>query len=377
MKVPLFDIDLGEEEEAAVLDVLRSKWLSTGPKTAAFERAFAEALGVSHAVAVSNGTAALHLATLAAANIAPGDEIIVPSLTFVATANAARYVGAKPVFVDIGGGEDLNIDPDAVEAAVTHRTKAVIVMHYAGFPCDMERIMAIADRHGLKVIEDACHGLLSEHGGRKLGTIGNVGCFSFFSNKNMTTAEGGMVVTADPEIAARVRLLRSHGMTTMSYDRARGHATGYDVVELGYNYRLDDLRSAIGLVQLSKLPEDIVRRANLRQRYEEALAPISDIELPFAGRSNEARSNYIFPVRLKSSDAAGRDAVRAALARSGVQTSMHYPSLHRLHTFADREVRLPMTEQASDSLITLPFFKTMTGQQLTYVVEALKEALAQ
>ena len=160
MKVPLFDIDLGEEEEAAVLEVLRSKWLSTGPKTAAFEQAFAEALGVPHAVAVANGTAALHLATVAVGNIAPGDEIIVPSLTFVATANAARYVGAKPVFVDIGGGEDLNIDPDAVEAAVTRRTRAIIVMHYAGFPCDMERIMAIADRHGLKAHSrcTACHG---------------------------------------------------------------------------------------------------------------------------------------------------------------------------------------------------------------------------
>ena len=165
------------------------------------------------------------------------------------------------------------------------------------------------------------------------------------------------------------------GMTTMSYDRARGHATGYDVVDLGYNYRLDDLRSAIGLVQLAKLPEDITRRASLRQRYEEALAPISSIVVPFAGRSNEARSNYIFSVRLKSSDATGRDAVRAALAESGVQTSMHYPALHRLQTFAGAQARLPETEQASDSLITLPFFKTMTGQQLTYVVEALKEAL--
>ena len=376
MKVPLFDIDIGEEEETAVLDVLRSKWLSTGPRTAAFEEAFAAALAVPHAVAVANGTAALHLAMLALGGIGPGDEVVVPSLTFAATANAARYVGAKPVFADIRGGDDLNIDPGAIEAAITPRTKAICVMHYAGFPCDMDRIMAVAERHGLKVVEDACHGLLSEHAGRKLGTIGHVGCFSFFSNKNMTTAEGGMVVSADPEVAARVRLLRSHGMTTMSYDRARGHATSYDVVELGYNYRLDDIRSALGLVQLAKMPDDIERRTQLRRSYERALAEISDVSVPFAGGANEMRSNYIMAIRLQGADAARRDGVRRALAEEGIQTSMHYPPLHRLKTFADGAAALPGTERAGAELITLPFFKTMTGDQLAHVVSGLRNAIA-
>jgi dTDP-4-amino-4,6-dideoxygalactose transaminase len=375
MKVPLFDIDLGEEERTAVLEVLESRWLSSGPRTAAFEDAFAAALGAPHAIAVANGTAALHLAMLAVGGIGPGDEVIVPSLTFVATANAVRYVGATPVFADISGDSDLNISPFAIEAAITPRTKAIIVMHYAGFPCDMGAIMPIAERHHLRVIEDACHAVLSEYAGRKLGMIGHVGCFSFFSNKNMTTAEGGMVVTSTPEIATRVRLLRSHAMTSTSYDRERGHATGYDVTEVGYNYRLDDLRSAIGLVQLAKLPNDIARRARLRESYERALAKSADVTVPFLGHSKEMRSNYIMVIRLKA-DSARRDRVRAALSDRGIQTSMHYPPLHRLKTFADRTIKLPNTESAAASLITLPFFKTMTSEQLDHVVSGLMEAIA-
>jgi dTDP-4-amino-4,6-dideoxygalactose transaminase len=376
MGVPLFDIDLGKEEEAAVLEVLRSKWLSTGPRTVAFEKAFAAALDVPHAVAVASGTAALHVAMLALGGIGPGDEVIVPSLTFAATANAARYVGATPVFADIRGGEDLNIDPDAIEAVITARTKAICVMHYAGFPCDMDRIMPIAERHGLKVVEDACHALLSEYAGRKLGTIGHIGCFSFFANKNMTTAEGGMVASADSEIAARARLLRSHGMTTMSYERTSGHATSYDIVELGYNYRLDDMRAAIGLVQLGKMPDDIERRARLRQAYELALAAIPEVAIPFAGSANEMRSNYIMAIRLKGADAARRDGVRAALAEHGVQTSMHYPPLHRLRAFANSGASLPETERAAAELITLPFFKTMSEAQLARVIGGLRSAIA-
>ena len=280
MKVPLFDVDLGQEEEAALLETLRSKWISTGPRTEAFEQAFAEAVGAQHAIAVANGTAALHLATIGC-NIQPDDEVIVPSLTFVATANAARYVGAKVVFADVRSERDLTIDPEAIERLITPRTKAIIVMHYAGFPCDMASIMNVAARNGISVIEDACHGLLSTLNGRALGTIGRAGCFSFFPNKNMTTAEGGMVVTNEADLARRVRLLRSHAMTTVSYDRARGHAASYDVVELGYNYRLDDLRAALGIVQLSKMPEDLLSRARLRTAYEQMLSDIDEVLVPF------------------------------------------------------------------------------------------------
>jgi dTDP-4-amino-4,6-dideoxygalactose transaminase len=374
-RVPLFDLELGPEEEAALVDVLRSKWLSAGPRVAAFEQEFASALGVSHAVAVANGTAALHLAMLAA-GIGPGDEVIVPSLTFVATVNAARYVGAQPVFVDVISAERPVIDPAAIAAAITPRSRAVVVMHYGGFPCDMPEIDSVANQHGLQIIEDACHALLSEQGGRKLGSIGSFGCFSFFSNKNMTTAEGGMVVTANSEAAHRLRLLRSHGMTTLSYDRARGHASGYDVLELGFNYRMDDLRAALGLVQLRRMPEDIARRAGLRAAYEEALAGIPGLLLPFRGDNAEPRSNHLLAIVLEGSDRQRRDAVREALQLRGVQTSVHYPPAHRFGIYAGQTATLPVTERLGESLVTLPFYRRMGEAELTHVVTALRQALA-
>lgn len=374
MEVPLFDLEVGHEEEAALIEVLRSRWISTGPRVAAFESAFAEALGVPHAVAVANGTAALHLAILAA-RIGPGDEVIVPSLSFVATANAARYAGATPVFADVVSAERPAMDPASVAARITPRTRAIVVMHYGGFPCDMPAIMALAEQHGLLVIEDACHALLSEQGGRKLGGIGALGCFSFFSNKNMTTGEGGMVVTADAELAGRVKLLRSHGMTTMSYDRARGHAATYDVVELGFNYRMDDLRAAMGLVQLSRMGDDIARRAALRRDYEAALGTLDGVILPFAGDNAEPRANHLMAIVLADADATRRDAVRIALRDRGVQTSMHYPPAHLFRIYADPDTSLPVTESLANRLITLPFYRSMGAAQLEHVAESLREAL--
>jgi dTDP-4-amino-4,6-dideoxygalactose transaminase len=265
-KIPLFDLNFDEKEEQAVLDVLRSKWISTGPKTAEFENRFAGMLGVKYGVALANCTVALHLA-MKLVGVEAGDEVICPSLTFVATCNAIRYMDAIPVFADIKSNEDLTIDPEEIEQKITNKTKAIVVMHFGGFACDMDAIMAIAKKHNLKVIEDACHGPLSEYKGKKLGTIGDVGCFSFFSNKNISTGEGGMLVTNNEAYFERTKLLRSHGMTSMSYERAKGHSTSYDVVELGYNYRMDDLRSAIGLVQLDKIEADLEKRAQVRKWY--------------------------------------------------------------------------------------------------------------
>ena len=259
-KIPLFELNFDEAEEKAVLDTIRSKWISTGPKTAEFESKFASMLKVKHAVALSNCTVALHLA-LKVLGIKDGDEVICPSLTFVATVNSIRYLNAMPVFADIKSYDDLTIDPEDIESKVTDKTKAIVVMHYGGFACDMEAILKIAKKYSLKVIEDACHGPLSEYNGKKLGTIGDVGCFSFFSNKNISTGEGGMLVTNDPELFERVKLLRSHGMTSLSYERSKGHSTSYDVIDLGYNYRMDDIRASIGIVQLDKLKNDFKKRA--------------------------------------------------------------------------------------------------------------------
>lgn len=373
-KIPLFALNYGREEEDAVLETIRSRWISMGPKVAELETAFASALDVPHALAVTNCTAALHMAMLVL-GIGPGDEVIVPSLTFVATVNAIRYVGATPVFVDIAGPANLNLDPAGLEARITKNTKAIIVMHYGGFPCAMDEIGVIARRHQLSIVEDACHGPLSEYHGRKLGTIGDVGCFSFFSNKNIATGEGGMFVTKHADHYRRAQLLRSHGMTTLSHERSRGHATSYDVVELGYNYRMDDIRASLALVQLRKLPTDLQQRALVREHYEQRLVGVDGLVVPFAGYLGFV-SNYIFPVVLRKGGASRRDAIRQRLQQAGIQTSVHYPAVHRFSIHSNNPGPLPNTEHAADNLITLPMYARLPLESVDYIAEQLKKALA-
>jgi dTDP-4-amino-4,6-dideoxygalactose transaminase len=372
-RIPLFDLNFDEEEERAVVETLRSRWISTGPRAEELERAFAGMLRVEHAVALSNCTVALHLA-MKIAGVGDGDEVICPSLTFVATVNAVRYVNGVPVFCDIVGPDDLTMDPEHVARLVTPRTRAIVVMHFAGFPCDMRRIMDVARRHRLVVIEDACHGPLSEYDGACLGTIGDIGCFSFFSNKNISTGEGGMLVTRNAEHAARARLLRSHGMTSLSYERAQGHSTSYDVVDVGYNYRLDDLRASLGLSQLRKLRADLERRAVLRQCYLEALRPIDRVVVPFAAHAGFV-SNYIFPIVLKQSGREHRDGVRARLHEKGIQTSVHYPAVHRFGAYRALPHDLPNTDYATDAEITLPLFGRLSEAEVRYIAQALAEVL--
>jgi dTDP-4-amino-4,6-dideoxygalactose transaminase len=264
--IPLFDLNFDEAEENAVIETLRSRWISTGPKCDLLEKNFAQMLHTKFAVTLSNCTTALHLA-LKILGIKEGDEVIVPSLTFVATVNAVKYVNATPVFCDIISPEELTIDPLIIKQLLTNKTKAIIPMHYAGFPCKMNEILQIAKENNLFVVEDACHAPLSEYNGKKLGSIGDIGCFSFFSNKNISTGEGGMLVTNKEDIFHKAKLLRSHGMTTLSYERAKGHSTSYDVVDLGYNYRMDDIHASIGIVQLRKLSNDIKKRLEIREYY--------------------------------------------------------------------------------------------------------------
>lgn len=370
-KIPLFKLNYSEAEEKAVLEVVRSKWISTGPKNAELEERFASMLGAKYSVAVSSCTSALHLA-LRALGIQSGDEVIVPSLTFVATVNAVRYVGATPVCCDIKSYEDLTIDPDMVEKLITGKTKALIVMHYAGFPCDMDRIMDISRSHNLKVIEDASHAPLSECGKRKLGTIGDIGCFSFFSNKNISTGEGGMLVTDSETLCAQAKLLRSHGMTTLSYERAKGHATSYDVVELGYNYRMDDIRAALALVQLDKLPDDLTVRARLRKMYIDELSGTEDVIIPFK-ENREFVANYIFPIVLKDSDHDRREMVRNRLHEAGVQTSVHYPAVHRFSIYQNDADKLATTDYVTDNEITLPLYSALKPEEVSYIVAILKD----
>lgn len=373
-KIPLFDLNFDEKEGQAALETIQSKWISTGPKTAAFEEKFASMLHVKHAVALSNCTVSLHLA-LKLAGVQSGDEVICPSLTFVATVNSIRYVDAVPVFADVTSYEDPTIDPEDIRRKITSKTKAIMVMHYGGFACDMDKIMQIAQEHNLKVIEDACHGPLSEYKGKKLGTIGDVGCFSFFSNKNISTGEGGMLITNNDDYAARTKLLRSHGMTTMSYERAKGHSTAYDVIELGYNYRMDDIHSSIGLVQLDKIEADLIKRAEIRKLYVTLLSEIPGIIIPFRDYT-EFSSNYILPVVLRDGNAEKRDRVRAALVEAGIQTSMHYPAVHRFSIYKEYYSELPVTDYLVNNLITLPMYSKLTRDNIQFIVSTLKMILS-
>jgi dTDP-4-amino-4,6-dideoxygalactose transaminase len=372
-KIPLFDLNFDEKEEQAALETIQSKWISTGPKTAAFEAKFAEMLHVDHAIALTNCTVALHLA-LKLAEIQSGDEVICPSLTFVATVNSIRYVDAIPVFADVTSYENPTIDPDDILKKITSKTKAIVVMHYGGFACDMDRIMEIGKMHGIKVIEDACHGPLSEYKGKKLGTIGDVGCFSFFSNKNISTGEGGMLITNNQAYADRTKLLRSHGMTSMSYERAKGHSTAYDVVDLGFNYRMDDIRSSIGLAQLDKIEDDLKKRAEIRRLYIDYLKDIPGIIIPFENYA-EFSSNYIFPILLKESTFEKRDKIREQLADAGIQTSVHYPAVHRFSIYKDFYTELPLTDYLVDNLITLPMYSKLSEVQIKFICATLKSQL--
>jgi dTDP-4-amino-4,6-dideoxygalactose transaminase len=375
-KIPLADLDFGPEESAAVQDVLNSRWLTMGEITQEFELAFAQYNQVKHAIAVANGTAALHLAC-AALGLGRGDEVITPALTFVATANAIRYTGGTPTFADIVSPTDLTISPEAIESQINDRTKAIMVMHYAGYACDMTSIAELAQKYHLSVIEDAAHAIGSDLEGRKLGCWGNIGCFSFFSNKNMTTGEGGMLVTNDDELAAKVRLMRSHGMTTLTWDRHRGHAWGYDVVELGYNYRMDEIHAALGLVQLGKLEKNNERRRLLTRLYHALFATLLPfVTLPFSEHRGKSAA-HILPILIP--DVVDRISIMEQLKQQGIQSSHHYPPVHCFSAYqqlnAEKNPHLPITENVADREITLPLYPTMEDDNVHTVVKAVQEAL--
>ncbi len=372
-RVPLADLDYDEAEQAAVLEVVQSRWLTMGSRTQEFEAAFADFLGIEHALAVSNATVGLHLAC-AALGVGAGDEVIVPSLSFVATSNAVLYTGADVRFADIQGPRDLTISPASIEAQITPRTKAVIVMHYGGHPCQMPEIMEIARRHGLFVIEDAAHAPGASLDGKMLGTWGDVGCFSFFSNKNLATGEGGMVVTRDPEIAEKVRLMRSHGMTSLTWDRHKGHAYSYDVTTLGYNYRIDEMRAALGLVQLRKLPRNNARRGEIARKYAAALAD-TGIEVPFHDPRGLS-SYHIAPILLPAGT--DRKVFIDAMRTARIQTSIHYPPIHQFTYYRNRYpgITLPITEDVAAREVTLPLYPGMTDEMVYWVVEAVRQALS-
>lgn len=369
-KIPLFNLNFDEREAQAAYDTIKSGWISTGPKNAELEQMFIDMWNVKYAVSMSNCTDALHVCCMVC-GFGPGDEVICPSLTFAASCNCIRYVGATPVFADIVGPDHINIDPKDIERKITPKTKGIIVVHMAGFPCQMDEIMAIAKKHNLKVIEDACHGPLSEYKGVKLGTIGDCAAYSFFSNKNISTGEGGMFITNNEEMAAKARLIRSHGMSTMSYQRASGHATEYDITCLGYNFRMDDIRAAIAIEQLKKLPKDLETRLAVRARYVERLSKVDRVAVPFADNT-EFVSNYIFPVVVLDSSKEQRDALREFMHAEGIQTSVHYPAAHRFSTYRELGAVLPQTEYVTENEMTLPMYAALTLEQVDFICDTLE-----
>ena len=371
--VPLSDVLVDDEIEDAVVQTLRSGWWSSGPRVAELEHEFARFSGARHALAVANGTAALHLALLAS-GCGAGDEVLVPSLNFVAAANTIVHTGATPVFCDIRGEDDLNVSPEDLEAAITPRTRAVVVMHYGGHPCRMDAILELAAQHELAVIEDAAHAPGALWREQMCGTIGDVGCFSFFSNKNLPIGEGGMVVTDDDALAQRARLLRSHGMTTLTWDRHRGHASTYEVVMPGFNYRLDELRATIALVQLGRLERQNAERARIVDLYRAALDGTNGLSMPFASRTDVRPAHHLAVLLLP--EGCERARFRASLVERGIQTSVHYPPIHRFRahrTFATRRL-LPRTEAVAERLVTLPLFPHMSNDQVWAVTDAVASA---
>jgi dTDP-4-amino-4,6-dideoxygalactose transaminase len=374
-EIPFFDLRVEEVDLEAVAETLRSGWLTMGPRTERFEQAFAEYVGGRHAVAVSSCTAALHLAYLGA-GVGPGDEVIVPAFTFAATAAAVIYCGATPVFADIVGKHDLGIDPADVEAKITDRTKAVCAVHFAGYPAAVDALRDLCDSRGIALIEDAAHGPGATLDGKAIGTYGLAGCFSFFSNKVLSVGEGGMLVTDDDELAARARSLRSYGMTSGTWARHSQATTTYDVTELGFNYKLDEPRSAMLLSRLTRLDADIARRRELIMNYRRALGQLDGLTVPYRDEDVANGSGYVMPILLEQEDF--QREFRARLReRHGVQTSVFYPATHTFTAYRERfrGVELPRTEVAARTEVTIPLYSHMTDEDQQRVIAGIEDAL--
>jgi len=368
-KVQLFKLNYDEREIQAVTETLRSGWITMGQRTLDFEAAFAKELGEgAQCLAVSNGTAALHMAVLAL-GVGPGDEVIVPALTFIADINVVRMAGGVPVLADVTSLGDWAMSPADIERKITPRTKAVLIVHYAGYACDMDAILAVCRRHNLPLIEDCAHAPGGEYRGRKLGTFGEVSAWSFFTNKNLSVGEGGMVVTRDAALFQKCKNLRSHGMTVASFDRMKGRAATYDVVEPGLNYRIDEMRAALGLVQLGRLGESNRRRHALTARYFERLDKLPRLSVPFRHFDRGTPTWHIMPILLDVG--VDRQKVIDGLRDAGVQSSVHYPAIQEFTAYRDCLGEVPLAREISRRELTLPLYPTMTDAEVDCVCDAL------
>jgi dTDP-4-amino-4,6-dideoxygalactose transaminase len=375
----VFGAPLIEEEEIAeVVDTLRSGWLSTGPKTKRFERDLCEYVGAPHALGTNSCTAAMHLA-LVAAGIGPGDEVIVPAMTFAATANVVEHTGARPVFADVGR-RSFHLDPEAVERRITPRTKALIPVHFAGLPAPMDAIMDLARRHGLVVIEDAAHAIGSEYRGRRIGSIGDFTCFSFYVTKNLATAEGGMVTSRDGEAIDRMRVMSLHGMDLGAWQRysKRGNRH-YQVVCPGFKYNMTDLAASLGIHQLRKLDGFIEVRRRYAERYGEAFADIDALIRP---PDDPVHRNawHLYPLMVRPEMLTGdRDDVVEAITEENIGVGIHFRALHLMEyyrrTYGYSEGDCPRAEFISDRVFSLPLSPRLTEEEVDYIIETVRDVM--
>lgn len=378
MKVPFFRPHIGEAEIKEVVDSLEGGWLTTGPKSSRFEAAFAEYLGGGvEAISINSATAGLHLA-LEAIGIGPGDEVIVPDYTFTATAEVVRYLGADPVFVDVDYAT-LNVTAEAIEAAITEKTKAVMPVHFAGLPCNMTAICAMAKKHGLKIVEDAAHTLPALHAGTMIGQHAtDATIFSFYANKTITTGEGGMLVTKDLDLAKRARVMRLHGFSRDAFDRFKTGNWRYDVIAPGYKYNMTDLAAGMGLHQLKKADWFRAERKRVVDRYRAGLAGLP-IDLPADAPEGDSHSWHLFIIRVAENAKMNRDELFAHLAERGITCSVHYTPLHNFtywrETYDLKSQNFPESTRAGNAAISLPMYVEMPDEQIDYVIAALRDAL--
>ncbi|MGE4296693.1 MAG: DegT/DnrJ/EryC1/StrS family aminotransferase [Desulfovibrionaceae bacterium] len=368
---------IGEEEIDEVVASMRSGWLGTGPKVARFEREFAAYTGAPHAAAVNSCTAALHLSILAL-GLAPGDEVITTPMTFCATVNAIIHAGATPVLADVDP-QTMNIDPDAVRAAITPRTRAILPVHFAGRPCDMDALTAIASEHGLKIIEDCAHAIETEYKGRKAGTIGDIGCFSFYVTKNVITGEGGMVVTASEDIRCRIQMLALHGLSCDAWQRFSDSGyKHYFVAEAGFKYNMMDIQAAIGIHQLARVEQNWLRRREVWNMYGEALAGLP-LTLPAAPEPGTRHAHHLYTVLVDESADVTRDEALSAMNANNIGVGVHYLSVpehpYYRQRFGWNPEDYPHAMRIGRTTMSLPISAKLTDSDVADVVEAMGIAL--
>jgi len=373
MNIPITKPYMGEEEVEAVGSVIRSGWVSQGPVVARFEELFARYIGVRYAIATTSCTTALHSA-LVVSGIGAGDEVIIPSLSFIATANSVVYTGAIPVFVDIDP-LTCNIDPQKIEDAITEKTKAIMPVHQMGWPADLGAIKDIATRHGLKIIEDAACAIGSEYKGKRIGGHGNIACFSFHPRKVITTGEGGMITTDDPDIAAKLRRFRHHGMSISDIERHTAQKVIIETYpEIGYNYRMTDMQAALGIVQLQRLPFIIKKRREIAGFYNKELSKIPHIRVPEP--PEEVYHNYqSYWIELLDSAPVSRDVLMQRLLEKGIATRRGIMAIHLEECYQKYKASLPQTERITRNTILLPLYPSMTEEEQGYVIRCMKEIL--